>query len=208
MEWGIPYSLLLISTTSTTANATSETRDSPLHGVINPCTIGGYESAWLADLVAAFVLENTTELFEKTPYDGIYRDDGLVILDGLKSNNEIGEWLGAFQEKVNEVTGYEERSLQSVFGEKKRTTRWATQKQRFWIPNKKQQLVEQQSITILHLCFSESKSTQFISIQATLSLFLGYKLLCVTCSAFIVNKLPVPKFLFSILQAGALAWHL
>jgi hypothetical protein len=41
-------------------------------------TIGGYESAWLADLVAAFVLENCEDLFEEAIYDGIYRDDGLV----------------------------------------------------------------------------------------------------------------------------------
>jgi hypothetical protein len=70
-------------------------------------TIGGYESAWLADLVAAFVLENTTELFDEAIYDGIYRDDGLVIMNGLKSNQEIGEWLNSFQSKVNLVTGYE-----------------------------------------------------------------------------------------------------
>jgi hypothetical protein len=70
-------------------------------------TIGGYESAWLADLVAAFVLENTAELFDETIYDRIYRDDGLVILDGVKSNAEVGEWLNSFQKKVNRVTGYE-----------------------------------------------------------------------------------------------------
>jgi hypothetical protein len=44
-------------------------------------TIGGYKSAWLAHLVAAFVLENTTKLFEEAIYDGIYRDDGLVIIE-------------------------------------------------------------------------------------------------------------------------------
>jgi len=41
--------------------------------------IGGYESAWLADLVAAFVLEHTTEAFKNSTYHGIYRDDGLVV---------------------------------------------------------------------------------------------------------------------------------
>ena len=56
-------------------------------------TIGGYESAWLADLVAAFVLENSEDLFEGAVYDGIYRDDGLVILDGEKTNEEIGQGL-------------------------------------------------------------------------------------------------------------------
>lgn len=34
--------------------------------------IGGYESAWLADLVASYLLNNSTELFEKTTiYHGI-----------------------------------------------------------------------------------------------------------------------------------------
>jgi hypothetical protein len=70
-------------------------------------TIGGYELAWLANLVAAFVLENCEDFFEDTIYDGIYRDDGLVIMDGQKTNAEIGEWLNTFQGRVNQVTGYE-----------------------------------------------------------------------------------------------------
>jgi hypothetical protein len=72
-------------------------------------TIGNYESAWLADLpvVAAFVLENTAELFDETVYNRIYRDDSLVILDEVKSNAEVGEWLNSFQKEVNKVTGYE-----------------------------------------------------------------------------------------------------
>jgi hypothetical protein len=69
--------------------------------------IGGYKSAWLADLVTAFVLENTTELFDETVYDRIYRDDGLVILDGVKLNAEVSEWLNTFQKEVHEVTSYE-----------------------------------------------------------------------------------------------------
>ena len=48
-------------------------------------TIGGYESAWLADLVAAYVLENTQSFFEEAKFDGIYRDDGLVVFNGKKS---------------------------------------------------------------------------------------------------------------------------
>jgi hypothetical protein len=69
--------------------------------------IGSYESAWLADLVTAFILENTAELFDETINDRIYRDDGLVILDGVKSNAEVGEWLNSFQKEVNRVTSYE-----------------------------------------------------------------------------------------------------
>jgi hypothetical protein len=68
-------------------------------------TIGSYKSTWLAGLVTAFMLENTTELFNETAYDGIYRDDGLVIMDRVKTNNKIGKWLSSFQKEVNIVTG-------------------------------------------------------------------------------------------------------
>jgi hypothetical protein len=40
-------------------------------------TIGGYESAWLADLVGAYILANTQQHFRETIYYGLYRDDGL-----------------------------------------------------------------------------------------------------------------------------------
>jgi hypothetical protein len=59
-------------------------------------TIGGYKLAWLANLVAAFVLENSQDLFEEAVYDGIYRDDGLVIMKGHITNADIGEWLNTF----------------------------------------------------------------------------------------------------------------
>ena len=45
-------------------------------------TIGGYESAWLADLAGAFLLENTQEAFEQTNYHGLYRDDGFAVFKG------------------------------------------------------------------------------------------------------------------------------
>ena len=45
-----------------------------------PLTVRGYESAWLADLVASFILDNLQEFFIATRYHGIYRDDGLVFL--------------------------------------------------------------------------------------------------------------------------------
>ena len=34
-------------------------------------TIGGYESAWLAELVASYVLEMNKDLFDNTIYHGI-----------------------------------------------------------------------------------------------------------------------------------------
>ena len=43
-------------------------------------TIGGYESAWLADLVASYVLEKFSCHFRDARFFGIYRDDGFVVL--------------------------------------------------------------------------------------------------------------------------------
>jgi hypothetical protein len=69
--------------------------------------IGGYKPAWLANLVAAFVLENCEDLFDDAIYDDIYRDDGMVIMNGQKMYADIGKWHNTFQKIVNEVTGYE-----------------------------------------------------------------------------------------------------
>ena len=38
-------------------------------------TIGGFESAWLADLVAGYILFNKCNLFQDYFFDRIYRDD-------------------------------------------------------------------------------------------------------------------------------------
>eukprot|EP00957_Ditylum_brightwellii_P007300 554564-Ditylum_brightwellii.AAC.1 len=44
--------------------------------------IGGYKSAFLADLVASYLLEMTGKKFIKAQYKGIYRDNGLTVLVG------------------------------------------------------------------------------------------------------------------------------
>ena len=52
--------------------------------------IGGYKLAWLADLVASFILDNTQYLFvNTTDYYGIYRDDGIMFFKRImdKQNN-------------------------------------------------------------------------------------------------------------------------
>lgn len=67
--------------------------------------IGGYESAWLADLVAGYVLECTSDHFKKTKLKGIYRDDGLVVFDGDLKKGDVGAWLNEFQGSVNELAG-------------------------------------------------------------------------------------------------------
>ena len=46
--------------------------------------IGGYESAFLANLVASILLEKTDHHFENTKFHGIYRDDGIVIFNNRK----------------------------------------------------------------------------------------------------------------------------
>jgi hypothetical protein len=46
-------------------------------------TIGGYKSAWLADLAMAFLLETINEKeLNKTKYFGIYCDDGIAVFPG------------------------------------------------------------------------------------------------------------------------------
>ena len=51
--------------------------------------IGGYESAFLADLVASYLFEKSKINFHPTTYNGIYRDDGLVVFKGNKNTREI-----------------------------------------------------------------------------------------------------------------------
>ena len=67
-------------------------------------TIGGYESAGLADLVAAWILEMTEELFDSSIYNGIYRDDGIDITKEEMTLEEIEEWQDKFQGEVNKLT--------------------------------------------------------------------------------------------------------
>ena len=68
-------------------------------------TIGGFESAFLADLVAAFILENSQDLFENSIYSKIYHNNGIKVDLGIKTTDEICDWLETFQTRVNEVTG-------------------------------------------------------------------------------------------------------
>ena len=83
-------------------------------------TIGGYESAWLADLVASYILEMNKKQFENTIYHGIYRDDGFMIFNKIMSPIEIDTWLTKFQEQTDTLA--ESNCLQftlEVWGEDK-----------------------------------------------------------------------------------------
>jgi hypothetical protein len=69
-------------------------------------TIGGYESAWLADLVAAYILaEVDEERFSNATFFGMYRNDGLVVFNSKKTNTQVHTWLNDFQLAVDELCG-------------------------------------------------------------------------------------------------------
>ena len=67
--------------------------------------IGGYESAFLADLVASYLFEKSKLNFRPKIYHRIYQDDGLVVFKGKKKAIEIKDWLEEFQQTVNTATG-------------------------------------------------------------------------------------------------------
>eukprot|EP00957_Ditylum_brightwellii_P079093 6015619-Ditylum_brightwellii.AAC.1 len=62
-----------------------------------PLAIGAYKSAFLADIVASYVFEETEECFVKCIYRGIYRDGGLVVFAGRQNKREIQVWLQRYQ---------------------------------------------------------------------------------------------------------------
>ena len=68
-------------------------------------TIGGYDSAWLADMVAGYLLDLAESHLEMTTFFGMYRDDGNVVFDGIRSADELKTWLAEFQTKVNSNVG-------------------------------------------------------------------------------------------------------
>ena len=67
--------------------------------------IGGYESAFLADLVASYLFEKAKLNFRPTIYHRIYQDDVLVVFKGKKKASEIKYWLENFQQPVNTAAG-------------------------------------------------------------------------------------------------------
>ena len=65
--------------------------------------IGGFESAWLADLTMAFLLEQNMVKghFDDTLLKGIYRDNGLAIFNQKMKKKDIAQWLNSFQQALN-----------------------------------------------------------------------------------------------------------
>jgi hypothetical protein len=66
--------------------------------------IGGYESAFLADMVVSFLFEKTIDMFDNTIYKGIYRDDGITIFNNKLSEIQLDNWISLFQRKINFIT--------------------------------------------------------------------------------------------------------
>ena len=67
--------------------------------------IGGYESAWLADLAIAYIFEKSKVELKELAFKRIYRDDGLGIMKRRYSVEEMDAWLRKFQAKTNEICG-------------------------------------------------------------------------------------------------------
>ena len=57
--------------------------------------------------MAAYLLENAQQLFKDSRYNGIYRDDGINVINGKRSTEQMVEWLDSFQAQVNKLTGSE-----------------------------------------------------------------------------------------------------
>ena len=55
--------------------------------------IGGYESAFLADLIAYYLFKKVEANFYLKTYHKIYRYDGLVVFTGKSNAKEVKNWL-------------------------------------------------------------------------------------------------------------------
>ena len=73
-------------------------------------TIGGYGSAFLADIAAAHIMEmaECAKLFESVLFkDIIYRDDGIMCVKRIWNAKDVEDWLYKFQNVANEALGSE-----------------------------------------------------------------------------------------------------
>eukprot|EP00957_Ditylum_brightwellii_P167587 12758063-Ditylum_brightwellii.AAC.1 len=67
--------------------------------------IGAYEAAFLTNIVASYIFEETGKCFMECVFRGIYRDNGLVVFSGRRDKKEIKEWLRKYQSLVNKLAG-------------------------------------------------------------------------------------------------------
>ena len=67
--------------------------------------IGGYESAFLVNLVASYLFEEAKTLLNQTTYHRIYQGGGMVVFKGKKSLKGIKNWLEEFQKTLDKAAG-------------------------------------------------------------------------------------------------------
>jgi hypothetical protein len=69
-------------------------------------TIGGFESAFSADLEAMYIFKKLNNLLERhVTFLGTYRGDKLIIFRGNRSDNRLHNWLKIFQREVDRLLG-------------------------------------------------------------------------------------------------------
>ena len=67
-------------------------------GMITKClAISGYESAFLAGLVAYYLFKKCSNKFKEVLWKGIYIDNGLLVFKGKKSLSEVKRWREDFK---------------------------------------------------------------------------------------------------------------
>ena len=67
--------------------------------------IGGYELAFLADLDASYLFEVIRNKFYFYKYYIIYKDDRLVVFQGIWTTCQIKKWLLDLQSHINTFVG-------------------------------------------------------------------------------------------------------
>eukprot|EP00957_Ditylum_brightwellii_P144140 10981983-Ditylum_brightwellii.AAC.1 len=65
--------------------------------------IGGYESAFCADVGATYVYKMNESILNKLRYAGTYQDDGLTIFREHLSHRQAIHWLRHFHLQVNKL---------------------------------------------------------------------------------------------------------
>ena len=53
--------------------------------------------------MAAFILDNLEDIFDDALFSGIYRDDGIIVKEGIITKQEIAEWKNHVNERVEEL---------------------------------------------------------------------------------------------------------
>jgi hypothetical protein len=69
-------------------------------------TIGGFKSAFLANLEATYIFKKLHHLLEQHDrFIGTYCDNKIIMFRGNKLNKWLQNWLAIFQKEVNQLLG-------------------------------------------------------------------------------------------------------